>query len=116
MKFQYFHYLIAVLALTAVASLYATELFLFLVLLFLAGMLLLVRWSLAELILFIACGLAGAGAEIFAITFGTWYYSTQHVFSIPFWLPVLWGIAAVFIKRIYEDISCFIKRISSSSS
>ncbi|MFP4119057.1 MAG: hypothetical protein ACLFTH_03300 [Candidatus Woesearchaeota archaeon] len=104
MDFRFAHYPLAVLSLLAVMSLYAHELLLLFVLVLLAALMLLVRRSLAELLLFISCGLGGALAELVAIFHGTWYYSTQHFYGIPFWLPVLWGVAAIFIKRVYEDI------------
>jgi uncharacterized membrane protein YoaT (DUF817 family) len=61
-----------------------------------------------EIILFFLCGVAGAIAEITAIYFGAWKYSLTNFANIPYWLPILWGIAAVYIKRISERIKDYI--------
>lgn len=43
---------------------------------------------------FIIAGLLGAIAEAIAITSNPWEYSSPHLFGVPVWLPVLWGIAS----------------------
>lgn len=112
---KYSHHLVAVLSLLAVVSLYAHEVLLLFTLLALGSSLLLVKRSLVELFLFVICGLAGALAEMIAIFHGTWYYNTQHLYGIPFWLPVLWGLAAIFIKRVYEDLLHLTNRLFPDS-
>jgi len=55
------------------------------------------KWKTKEtLILFFFCGLFGALAEVIAIHFGIWIYTLPSIIGIPYWLPVLWGDAAVF--------------------
>jgi uncharacterized membrane protein YoaT (DUF817 family) len=45
----------------------------------------------------------GPVAEGIAIYFGAWQYS-KPLYLIPIWLPPLWGITALFIKKIIEII------------
>jgi hypothetical protein len=68
-----------------------------------------------DLALYIICGIAGAIAEITAIQFGAWQYSLPYMNIIPYWLPFLWGIAAVFIKRISLEIDDFFKNRTVSA-
>ena len=51
---------------------------------------------------FVAFGLGPLG-EIMAVYFGAWQY-TEPFILIPVWLPFLWGIAAVFLKKISERL------------
>jgi hypothetical protein len=39
--------------------------------------------------------------EIVAVYFGAWQYS-KPLYLIPTWLPLLWGIAALFMKKMVE--------------
>ena len=43
--------------------------------------------------------IAGSLIEIICIYFGVWHYANPTFFSIPLWLPVAWGLAALAIKR-----------------
>src|SRR3989338_6981622 len=51
-----------------------------------------------SLFVFIRSGIYGAGAEMIAIYFGVWNYTNPQFFGIPAWLPILWGIAALYIR------------------
>ena len=51
---------------------------------------------------FVAFVLGPAG-EMVAIRFGAWRYA-EPFYLIPLWLPLLWGIAALFGKRIVEAL------------
>lgn len=57
-----------------------------------------------DIYLYILCGLAGAMAEAVAIAFGAWSYASAQFIGIPYWLPLLWGITAIFIKRVINAI------------
>ncbi|MFZ2555250.1 MAG: hypothetical protein WAZ27_00215 [Minisyncoccia bacterium] len=50
--------------------------------------------------IFIGAGIGGAVSEIIAISAGAWTYALPQVFTIPLWLPILWGNAALFIVAI----------------
>jgi len=51
---------------------------------------------------FVAFGLGPIG-EAFAIYLGAWQYS-KPFYLIPIWLPFLWGISALFVKKISETL------------
>lgn len=59
----------------------------------------------AELLLYVICGILGASYEIIAIAFGAWSFAMPNTQGIPYWLPLLWGLAALFMKRIYDKIA-----------
>lgn len=51
---------------------------------------------------FVAFGLGPIG-EAFAIYLGAWQYS-KPLYLIPIWLPFLWGITALFLKKMSETL------------
>ncbi|MEM5844080.1 MAG: hypothetical protein QXX07_01610 [Candidatus Aenigmatarchaeota archaeon] len=58
-----------------------------------------------DIYFFIFSGVFGASAEAFAIFFGAWKYSLPEILGlIPLWLPILWGIAGIFLKRVWLEI------------
>ncbi len=67
----------------------------------LAVLLLFVNRAKRELKIFLFCGFSGALAEAFAVFFGPWSYANPDFIGVPFWLFILWGIASVFIVRVY---------------
>lgn len=99
---------LGVLALFLVSHFYEQPLLLTFLLVFISAGILFIRKSKEELILFISVGVSGAIAESFAIFFGAWNY-TGNDWLIPLWLPLLWGIAGVYIKRASEEIRSFVK-------
>lgn len=58
-----------------------------------------------DIYLFLAAAALGTAAEIVAIRFGAWQYSNPTILGIPIWLPLLWGIAVVFINRVVNTIT-----------
>ena len=54
-----------------------------------------------EIKTFVFCAFFGAMAEAFAIIFGAWTYGNPNFIGIPIWLIILWGIASVFMVRVY---------------
>ncbi len=94
----------AVLAMSSLLSvifLWQETLLLTLVLSFLAAAMLFTRRSMRELKTFFVCGVSGAVAESIAMTSGVWVYAKTDIVNFPFWLPILWGIAAIFMVRVY---------------
>lgn len=104
------HYILSISSLFLVGLFYSNELLLFILLLVLSTIILKLYWSKKELALFIIVGIAGALAEVVAIAFGAWTYAYKSLYTVPFWLPVLWGIAGIFIKRMYEHIEYVAKK------
>jgi hypothetical protein len=45
----------------------------------------------------------GSMGESVAVYFGAWEYS-KPFYLIPIWLPLLWGITALFMKNICETL------------
>ena len=63
------------------------------------------RWhSRSDLIFYFVAFVLGPLGEIAAVYFGAWRYS-EPFFLIPVWLPFLWGIAALFMKKISENFT-----------
>jgi hypothetical protein len=46
----------------------------------------------------------GPGAEAVAIHFGAWAYAKPWLL-VPLWLPPVWGIAAVVMRRLAETLT-----------
>lgn len=88
----------------AVSLLYKNNLLLTFVIL--AGWLVAVRlWHVKrDIYLFLSAAALGAAAEIIAVRFGAWQYSNPTLLGVPIWLPLLWGIAVVFIKRVADTL------------
>lgn len=93
--------LIAISSLVSVALLWRYNFILTIVLIILATLMLLMNKSKQEIKTFIFCAFSGALAEAFAIIFGAWTYGNPSFIGIPIWLIVLWGIASVFMSRVY---------------
>lgn len=93
--------MIAIASLLCVALLWNHNLILFIALMILAAVMLLMNKSKQELKTFIFCAFFGAIAESIAIFSGAWSYSNPNLFDIPLWLIILWGIASIFIVRVY---------------
>jgi uncharacterized membrane protein YoaT (DUF817 family) len=49
--------------------------------------------------------LIGAIAEILGTSSGAWEYAKPEFMGIPYWLPFVWGIAAVFLVGIWRHFS-----------
>ena len=61
-----------------------------------------------DLVLFLLVSVWGAFSEAIAIHYGAWSYPEPSIIGIPLWLPFVWGIAGIFIKRLYQAIREFI--------
>jgi hypothetical protein len=55
-----------------------------------------------DLYFFITGAVVGPIGEIICIHFGVWHYANPTLFGIPIWLPFVWGLATILIKRIVE--------------
>ena len=98
---QIFTGLIAISSLVSVALLWEYNFILTIVLIILATLMLLMNKSKQEIKTFVFCAFFGAMAEAFAIIFGAWTYGNPNFIGIPIWLIVLWGIASIFMVRVY---------------
>jgi len=98
---QIFTGIVAIASLVSVALLWKQNFILLIVLTILAALMLLMNKSKKEFKTFIFCAFFGAIAEAFAIIFGAWTYGNPNIIGIPIWLVILWGIASIFIVRVY---------------
>jgi len=71
-----------------------------------ATVMLFARRSLNDVLLFVSCGGLGALAEACAVRSGAYVYTLPIALGIPLWLPVIWGIAALFVKETVLWIGC----------
>lgn len=101
--------ILALLSLFSVTLFWKTPFTLTMVMIALSAAMLLIWRSKEDLYLFIIVGISGALAESFAIAFGAWSYGFSDLNYIPTWLPFLWGIVGIFIKRISMEIHEFLK-------
>lgn len=99
-----FFYLFGPICLISVCFLWKEPIILTIALTIISLIALLIEGNKKSTILFFICSLWGAFAEIVAIYFGGWHYTISNVFGIPFWLPLLWGDAAIFIYRLRLEI------------
>jgi hypothetical protein len=59
-----------------------------------------------DTLFFILAGIWGALSEAVAVNFGgAWHYSSPFQFGIPLWLPILWGIAGIFLIRLSDTVA-----------
>ncbi len=86
------------------------KLILTLILIFISIFILASKWSLANLLLYILCSIGGAIAEAIVIVSGTWQYTSPHFMGIPYWLPFLWGITALFIINFKKFLDLLVQK------
>jgi hypothetical protein len=102
-------------ALACVCTLWPRPILLTAVLLAIAAVMLWARRSMSDVLLFVCCGVLGALAEACAVRCGAYAYTLPIALGIPLWLPVIWGIAALFVKETAVWIGCLARgdRLSS---
>lgn len=69
------------------------------------GAAMLFRWHTAtDIVSYSAAFLLGPLGEAAAVRAGAWTYA-RPALLIPVWLPLLWGIAGLFLKRVCESVA-----------
>jgi len=66
-----------------------------------------------DIIYFIVGGICGPAAEMVAVHFGAWNFANSNFYNIPLWLPLLWGIVLVSMKKATESLINTFKKTSS---
>ena len=67
-------------------------------------MITLIKWhERSDVIFYLVAFALGPIGEVFAIYLGAWQYS-KPFYLIPIWLPFLWGISALFVKKLSETL------------
>ncbi len=93
--------LIGLASLLATSFLWKCPLLLAGILLLLSVYFVLMRKNVEDFYLFFVAGILGAFAEIVAVLFGAWTYAVPSPIGVPYWLPLLWGLAALFLRHMY---------------
>ncbi|MBI5223074.1 DUF2878 family protein [Candidatus Micrarchaeota archaeon] len=94
-------------SLVLVSFLWKSPFLLTLLLLFTASLMIVVSKNLEDILLFIVGGMFGVVSEAFAISQGAWSYPLPFAFGVPLWLFCIWGIAALYINKLYKGICEF---------
>ena len=55
-----------------------------------------------DIIFFLVGAILGSLGELVCVNYGVWRYENPSFLGIPIWLPFVWGLSAVFIKRVSE--------------
>ncbi len=106
----FFELLVYILAITIVSSFWHNSFLTFLLLSILLIVALFLWHDPLDLKIFIIAALGGSLGEIIAIFFGAWSYTLPNFLGIPVWLPLLWGFAAVTLRRLLSTLESVLKR------
>ncbi len=69
------------------------------------SILMLYQWhARSDLISYAIAFVLGPLGEVAAVHFGAWQYS-EPLYLIPIWLPFLWGVVALFLKKVSEGFA-----------
>ncbi|MEE9270479.1 MAG: DUF2878 family protein [Candidatus Krumholzibacteria bacterium] len=67
------------------------------------------RWhTRSDVVFYSVAFVFGAAADVVAVHRGAWEYASTPL--IPVWLPFLWGIAALLLKKISETFEALAKK------
>ena len=58
----------------------------------------------SDLLFYSVAFVVGPAAEAVAVRFRAWEYS-KPLYLIPVWLPLLWGIVGLFLKKVCETLT-----------
>ncbi|VVB57720.1 Uncharacterised protein [uncultured archaeon] len=51
------------------------------------------------------CALFGTLAEMMGVAVGAWQYGAGTLLGVPVWLPLLWGIACLFMVQVSREFA-----------
>jgi len=57
-----------------------------------------------SLIVYCSIGILGTAAELLCILKGAWEYANASPIGLPYWLPLLWGSAGLFMKDLSKRV------------
>ncbi len=63
-----------------------------------------------DLISFFFVLIVGSISEIAGVSFGAWTYNNPSFLGIPIWLPLIWGMAALCLRRFVVGLKEVINR------
>ena len=67
-------------------------------------LMLLMKGSRDDFILYLLVFVSGPTAEAVAIHFGAWSYARPVIAGVPLWLPFVWGNAALYVVQLKRII------------
>ena len=71
----------------------------------LVSVFILLKWhTRADMIAYVATAILGPLGEAAAVHHGAWTYAKSSLL-IPLWLPLLWGIAGFFLRRLISNLT-----------
>ena len=76
----------------------------FAILLLLAIIFLIILKDVASVYYYIIIAACGTVSEIICVYAGAWKYKLPQFLGIPFWLPLVWGMAGLCFKDAYQFI------------
>lgn len=95
-------YLLSVVPLLEVALLWKYPWLLLAMLLVVCVIALWARKRREDLTLFLVAAFWGLALEVVGVSFGVGSYAQAQLWGVPFWTPLLWGLAALFVKELSE--------------
>ena len=91
---------ITLLALLSVTFLWQYNFLLTAILIILSIILILILQNKKNIKLYLIFAALGVITEALMVSRNAWTYPNPDIFKIPIWLPLLWGIVALFIRQI----------------
>ena len=71
----------------------------------LVSVFILLKWhTRADVVAYASTAILGLLGEAISVHYGAWTY-TKPAFLIPLWLPLLWGVAGFFLRRLIANIT-----------
>lgn len=103
----FLHYLLSVASVVIVPLFWRHDFLMFVILAIISILLLLLGKSKKELFLYFIFAIAGSLAEATQMSTGAWKYSHPTILGLVYWMPLVWGIAGIFVKRLCEHLKLF---------
>jgi len=100
---------LALITLFSVSLFWTNQIILTTIIVVISVIMLLIWRDKEDVYLYIIVAVSGAIAEAIAIGFGVWTYTLPDFIGIPIWLPFVWGMAGLFVKKISIEIHEVVK-------
>ncbi len=95
--------IIYTLCIALVSELWQRPMTLFVCLILITALMIYTWHDKSDLIFFFVAFLLGPAGEAVSVYCGGWKYA-KPIYLIPIWLPFLWGIVALFLKKTCETL------------
>ena len=99
---------------SAIACIILFDAFLLAILLAAAAILMLsLDYTQQRAVLFVLAAIAGTAAEALIVLSGAWYYTNPTLYLVPLYLPFLWGLIALYIDSLAQQLRTHDWRVST---